>query len=314
MGEFRKILSRNLILVMLPLAVALAAVFFTFFQMSHQSDYLVYDYKDGSDPEVYYVSGYRNVAADMSGLKFSGFEVKDRDIVSGKYYYRYKDGKLEFFLLSNKTASMVDKGQEIQGKKRFTIIKDESDIEYMIGNYIESYDLQKKSFEGIGSPYIFSEIDFPYAKLLVVRIAYRVLLVLVVLMVLYMILALLFPRLNFETRGLGRFGKVKDVIKDIDEELEERLLYKWDNIYITDNYYLALYTSRIDVIKLDEIRYMTKHREERKRFPFRKEVVYTLTASNTSKMYYEIDFPNEDVIDRVVSHIRGDENESDNKK
>ena len=306
MGEFRRLLTRNLIMMMIPPAVILGAVFFVSFSLMQQSDNLVYEFKDSAGAELYYQSGYHNVQMEPEGLLFSGFDVKSGDHILGKYYYRLRDGKMEFFILSDKTARDIGNGS-ISGKKRFTIIKDGATAEYIIGKYAESMNLPEKSIDGIESEYIFSEIDFPYMRIILIHLIYRISIVLLALLLLYTIFAAIFPKLNFETRDLRRFGKTKDVINDIDNEMTENILYKWDNIYITDNYYLAIYISHIDVIKLDEIRYLTKHRETITRFPGRKETVYRLTASNVNKMYYEIDFPNEDVIDRVVSYIRGDE-------
>ncbi|MCR5292203.1 MAG: hypothetical protein K6E28_04885 [Eubacterium sp.] len=306
MGEFRRLLTRNLIMMMIPPVIILMAVFFVSFSMMQQSDNLVYEFKDSSDVELYYKSGYQNVQMAPGKLQNSGFEVKSKDKVTGVYYYRLRNGRMEFFLLSDKTAMEISSGKA-SGKKRFTVIKDAATAEYIIGKYAESLGLPNKSIDGIESEYIFSEPDFPYIRIITLHLVYRISLGLLGVIILYTIIAAFFPKLNFETRDLSHFGKTTEVINDIDEEMTEMVLYKWDNIYITENYYLAVYVSHIDVIKLDEIRYLTKHRETVTRFPGRKETVYRLTASNVNKMYYEIDFPNEDVIDRVVSFIRGDE-------
>ncbi len=309
MGKFRRLITRNLILVMLPVIVAVSAVFLLFYQLKQQSEYLVYDFRDTASADIYYRSGYRNVTIDIKDIRPAGFEIKDKDKVLGKYYYRYEEGNLEFFLISNGTAKELENGTYKGEKKKVVILKDEATVEYITSRYIDSLDIPQKTFSEIGSPYIYSEIDFPYTGILVVNLVFRGSFIILIALIIYLILGILIPALNFETKGLGRLGKVNEVVRLLDTELDEKILYKWDNIYVTDNYYLAVYISKIDVIRLDEIRYLTKHREMRRRFPFGTEEVFTLTASNVNKMYYEIDFPNEDVIDRVVSHIRGEEDE-----
>ena len=68
---------------------------------------------------------------------------------------------------------------------------------------------------------------------------------------------------------------------------------------------IVSYLTKTDVIRLDNIKYMSKNLVEDEGGMHRKGKVYRLTMSNPDKMFYEVDFTSESLIDDVVRYIRG---------
>ena len=65
------------------------------------------------------------------------------------------------------------------------------------------------------------------------------------------------------------------------------------------------YLLKTVVVKLDEVKYMSKNLVD-KNIGFGREIeVYRLTISNPGIIFWEIDFNDEEFIDQVVENIRG---------
>ena len=66
---------------------------------------------------------------------------------------------------------------------------------------------------------------------------------------------------------------------------------------------IVSYLTKTDVIKLDLVKYMSKNIVEPDRGLYRGKEIYRLTFSNPEKLFYEVDFSNEELVDTVIEHI-----------
>ena len=126
-----------------------------------------------------------------------------------------------------------------------------------------------------------------------------------VLILIYAFLVWVCPSLHSQTRQLEKYGNVSEVIRELNYELRNNLVYAKENIYITDNYMIVSYLTKTDVIKLDMIKYLSKNLVDKSELPFGKKEVFRLTMSNPEKLFYEVDFTSEEFIDDVVRYVRG---------
>ena len=121
-----------------------------------------------------------------------------------------------------------------------------------------------------------------------------------------MILATAFPVLNHEAQVLRRYGKVGRYIRKLDREMDSKLKMHQDNVIVTENFLIVSYLSHIDVVRIDDIKYLSKHVEKRRRRMGRPITVYRFTASNGEDLYFEADFFDEGVINDVIYYMRGE--------
>ena len=92
------------------------------------------------------------------------------------------------------------------------------------------------------------------------------------------------------------------MIEQLNKELRDKLYFHYHGIYVTDNFLVATYWFHTDVIRLDDVRYLSKNRVEERSG----RELYRLTLSEPeTDLFYEIDFREEELIDACVDAIRG---------
>ena len=303
-------LIRNLILMAIPMAFILFAALITVSHMRKMDDAQVYDMDDANLAEEYYLTGKVNVLVRISGLQYSGFDYKVGDKIKGSYFYLYRGGKMNIFLLDNDMTERVKKAEEGSAfSVKFRIVKDELTTDHILSEYMETLGLNTDSKEDAVSVYVLDQLRFPKMWIVMLDVFYYILQGAIAILLLYLIVAFYRPQILKQARVLKRFGKVKSVVADLDYEMRNELLYQSDNIFVTESYLIVAYVSRIDVVYLDDVEYMSKH-EETKRGGRMK--TYRLTLSNVEKMYFEMFIDDEQTIDEVAYYIQGgDENEQD---
>ena len=171
---------------------------------------------------------------------------------------------------------------------------------------METLELGTESREKAYSVYVLDQLRYPRMWILMLDVFYYVLHGAIAVLLLYLIIAFYRPQILKQARVIKRFGKVKSVVADLDYEMRNELLYQSDNIFVTESYLIVAYVSRIDVVYLDDVEYMSKHEEIKKNHLFGgKKKTYRLTLSNVEKMYFEMFIDDEQTIDDVAYYIQG---------
>ena len=300
-------LIRNLILMAIPMAVILFAALITNSHMRKMDDARTYDMDDVNLAEEYYLSGRVNVLVRISDLKYSGFDYKSGEKIKGSYFYLYRSGKMHIFLLDNDMSDRVKQAADGSAYSvKFRIVRDELTTDHILGEYMETLELGTESREKAYSVYVLDQLRYPRMWILMLDVFYYVLQGAIAVLLLYLIIAFYRPQILKQARVLKRFGKVKSVVADLDYEMRNELLYQSDNIFVTESYLIVAYVSRIDVVYLDDVEYMSKHEEIKKNHLFGgKKKTYRLTLSNVEKMYFEMFIDDEQTIDDVAYYIQG---------
>ncbi|SEF54088.1 hypothetical protein SAMN04487934_101515 [Eubacterium ruminantium] len=304
--KFTGMLVRNLILMAIPQIIIMVALIFTVMNTRRQEKVIVHDMDSLDEIEEYYIEGKINVIFTVEGLKYAGFDSVLEGEKLGQYFYKYVNGKVYFFLLNNESAEKVREGRS--SKLRFRIQRDKAVSEHIMNEYIESLNLQNVNMEGTSSIYLLDQLKYPGTWILALKIMHYALVTSLLVLLFYILIAASNPSVIRQARPLKRFGKVRGVITDIDREMRKKLLYRSDNIYVTEGYLIVEYISRIDVVKLDDVRFISKNEMSIRKGLFgKKKSRFQLTLSNVEKMYFEMFIDDEQTIDDVIYYIRGEE-------
>ncbi len=300
---FSKILRRNSIMIIMPLAIVVFTISLVAFQLSELREYRSFEMHDASSADTFISAGELNVTFEASGLKKAGYDYLRDDKKAGEYYYLFEDNHVWLFALKDIPGRDLTEGKHVLNV-RLTV--DEPVMNQIVQDYSTELKTDSRNFTGFVDPVIFNEFEYPELKIKIIKYVYYAGVVVAALTVLYLIAILSSPAASFQARFLTKYGSRRKIIKELDNELEEKLLYKGENTYITENYLVAAYVTHVDVVRLDDIRYLSKHVEELKEV-FRKKVIYKLTASNVEKLYYEQCFSSEEVLDKIIYYIRRDD-------
>ncbi|MBR0147543.1 MAG: hypothetical protein IJM25_12895 [Eubacterium sp.] len=304
--SFSKLLRKNLLYMAFPVVLVLSVLLLLLQQVSRLEIFQTGTMEDTTRVKEYFASGQRNVSVMLPGLKSTGFSQMANEKEKAEYFYRMEGNEMQLVLLTKSTANAYRRGEYDRKAIRVRIIRDEVAARHIEREYANSLGLTGDSMDGICSVYVFDETEYPLMRVRILRYSSIVIAVLLILIMLYVILATAFPALNHEARVLRRFGNVGRIIRRIDREMERKLRYHQDNVTVTENYLIVSYISHIDVIQIDDIKYLSKHVEKRKRGLGRPVHVYRLTASNADDLFFEADFFDEETVNDVIYFMRGE--------
>ena len=304
--SFSKLLRKNLLYMAFPVVLVLSVLLLLLQQVSRLEIFQTGTMEDTTRVKEYFASGQRNVSVMLPGLKSTGFSQMANEKEKAEYFYRMEGDEMQLVLLTKSTANAYRRGEYDRKAIRVRIIRDEVAARHIEREYANSLGLTGDSMDGICSVYVFDETEYPLMRVRILRYSSIVIAVLLILIMLYVILATAFPALNHEARVLRRFGNVGRIIRRIDREMERKLRYHQDNVTVTENYLIVSYISHIDVIQIDDIKYLSKHVEKRKRGLGRPVHVYRLTASNADDLFFEADFFDEETVNDVIYFMRGE--------
>ena len=304
--SFNKLLRKNLLYLAFPVVLVLSILLLLLQQVARLEVFQTTSMDDLSLVKTLYASGERNVSVTLGDLQSAGFSQTEGDKETAEYFYRKVNGKMQLVLLKTSTAQKYRKGELAGGEVRVRIGKDEVAAQHIEHAYAASLGFSQGEMTGVFSPYILDETQYPLTRIRILRIASISLSALLGLLMIYVILATAFPALNQEAWILKRYGGVARTIRRLDREMEKQLKYHQDNVTVTENYLIVSYITRIDVVRIDDIKYLSKHVERRRRGIGRQIHIYRLTASNGEDLYFEADFNEEDIVNDIIYYMRGE--------
>jgi hypothetical protein len=108
------------------------------------------------------------------------------------------------------------------------------------------------------------------------------------------------PEKHPSTKSLGEFGDRTLVYQEIKSQLQRNELVHKYHYYFTDEYLILNNWFTTDFIRVDFIRYISKHVIRRANGKYQ---IYRLTMSNPEKMFYEKDFRLENCVDEIMEEL-----------
>lgn len=242
-----------------------------------------------------------NVKYTVKELQYTGFDYVVDKKIKGAYYYSVINDRLHIFLIKTEEPKNSYTDFEIKGK----IIQDKVSLGYILNQLAAENNLDYVTLEKYCCSYMISEPDYPDSYIAMVYVFFASPIIICVLIIIYTIMTWVNPYMHPQTKQLEIYGEIGSIINELNEQLNNKLLFKKKNIYITSDYMIVNYLTKTDVIKLDYIKYLSKNIVENKFYDFLKKEVFRLTMSNPEKLFYEVDFMDEGLIDDIVTYIRG---------
>ncbi len=297
---FSRLIKKNSILMIMPLAGIILMVSLVAFRLSELKEFNSFKLDDISYAESFINDYKMNVSYDISGAEKAGYDYTINGEKAGEYYYLYRNDSLYFIVLRDSDIKKFETGNKVF---YFRITTDDLFIKQVTADLSDSFDENPENLNGFVNPIILNAFEYPYIRLISVPVIFYISVFFGILVILYILLILIRPSVSVLVKPLAQFGKKKDVIKELDEELESKVLYCYENCYVTENYLVIIYVSRLEIVRLDDIKYLSKHVEEKKGL-LSNGKIFRLTASNVDKLYFEHDFDSEEAIDQIIYYIR----------
>jgi hypothetical protein len=300
---FRKLLFKNTLALALPMLVLLGVLILIILKFP-----VIQNIQDVTLPVTNnlsamladtYQSGRTNVIYEAKDLSYSGVDYLEDGKLKGAYYYNIDNGGLNFFLIKTESPEETIDSILYKGK----VVNNEIMVGYIMNQLEGSTSVYPDMVDGFVSSYVISELAYPYRYIILIYVLILVPVIAGILIVVYTLLIWMVPKLHPQTRQLIKYGDVKSIVNELDDELKNKLIFRHGNVYITENYMVVSYIARTDVIKLDLVKYMSKNLIEDYQGLHRDAPVYRITFSNPEKLFYEVDLMGEELADTVVDCV-----------
>ena len=300
--KFERLLLKNTMAIALPAILVLAV--FIFMLMRYpvwertQSTSLNPSESLYAQVDHVYRSGNTNVDIEADNLIYAGFNYYVNGDIKGAYYYQLNQDRIMFYIVETKNPDMrLDKT-----KIKARVIKDNVSTEYILTQLMTDAGFDGEFMDDYYSEYVISECDYPKNYITMLYILLATPIVIGVCIVIYTVIVWLSPAIHGQARQLRNYGDVHSIIEELNLQLLNHMVYKLNNIYITEDYLIVSYLVRTDVIKLDQIKELEKTEIEKHSF-MKKQKLYKLTFYNKNKTEYEISLYNEETLNDIIDYI-----------
>ncbi len=300
--RFECMMMKNTLAMMIPIMAILLALIIVGLRLSlfHAAQCYTIPNSESVQERVeqLYADKLTSVRYDAKNLYYTGYNYLVEGKVKGAYYYCFQENHMLFFLLNTKNPQPSIAQRTVKGR----IVKDEVVTEHIVAGLSQNGDVPMDMLDGFYNSYVISEPDFPYVYTGIAYILVVALSMIYVFVMAYVVRLWMRPYKNPQAKKLRAYGRRSTVIEQLNAELQDKLYFKYHGIYVTDGFLIVTYWFHTDVIRLDDVRYLSKNRVEEKHG----KEVYRLTLSEPeTDLFYEIDFKEEELIDACVDAIRG---------
>lgn len=303
--KFERLLLKNTLAIALPAMVVFLVLIILFSKHPLFKQVKCVTVADMENYEAnigqLYLDNTTNVEVTVTDLYYTGFDYYVDGEIKGAYYYSTVTDKMTLYLINTKEPLSYIEKTVVKGK----IIRDNISTEHIINRLATENDMEAELIKGYCFDYIISEPDYPHSYIIMLYVFFLMPIMVCSLILVYTVVIWYNPSIHTQSKQLAEYGDIKTIIEELNVQLKNHLLFKKNNIYITKDYMIVNYFIRTDVIKLDFVKYLSKNLVEKNEFPRGIVEVFRLTMSNAENIFYEVDFVSEDLIDDVVSYIRG---------
>lgn len=295
-GRLNWILFRNSIAILIPTVCVLLTVLAI--TIRYPIIYKMTSHHVESLDEIkgWYQNGCCNVIMDVPVLKYTGYDYYEDGKITGAYYYTFQEGECVFCLIKTHKPEPVLKNERVRG----IVLGESASLEAMKNEFAKEMNLDYDALNNLVYPLMLSEIDYPYLEVFLVWLLLIIPYAVSVLMIGLIIYWTIRPDTHPSVRALKEFGDRRLVYEEIRSQLSNRLLQHNYNYYITDEYLVISNWQTTDFIRIDYIRYISKHVVSKRRG---RKQVYRLTMSNPEKMFYEKNFHSEACADEIMEAL-----------
>ena len=288
-------LLKNTVMSLLGSAVIMAVLAGLMVQFHLLGNFTFHTIKQLSDIPGLYNSGISNVEMAFDKLQYMGYDYCMDGKRVGGYYCAWINDKFMIVLIDD--TETVIRDYTVQGQLK----KDPATCSYILSQCAESAGISKEQLEKVTYDYMISEIDYPKTFYGIVKLAFYLALAMMALSLVEIVCCIFCPWYHPRIRHLHGVFDRKLVVRDINRQLHDAVVYESHNCYVTKKYLIISTLFRTDIVLLRNIEVISKHTERKGRAGHN---IYKLIISNAAGMIYEHNFKSESIVDEIIPLIQ----------
>lgn len=234
-------------------------------------------------------------------LYYTGYDHSTNGRMDGHYYYEILDDTCAFYLLKStyKNAPETLKGVQITGK----LVLSEKLYDDLINKVSQEFQWTTSGLSSISNGIVLSEVHHHPVTSFIIALILLSSITAVIIHFGILIYNIFNPYTAFTFVRLGNARKRSRLIHSAEQEFENNVLFVSDNMYITDNFFLHVSQTAMDIIPLSDIVWAYKHSNLHKFFGFGHNITYTLRIITKHKYVYEIPGKTKEASDALLDTI-----------
>lgn len=302
--KVRLINLRNLIFPLIILIITVIAIYFFPFAKNSEP----YTITSLAQLQEAYKSGELYIEADIPVLYHTGQEHYVNGKAEGQYYYALEDGRCYFFLLSNSFLNKYRESQNFPAELNNITVKavittNSKSLSMLINTISMELDWSFSGLSSITSHYIINELDFDYYKGLIILWVYRMLLIICIIITVYNILCIAFPKLDPAVFRIIRYGSISKQLKLAEHEISTNILLKQGRFIVTEHFLINLSTYDFMIMPLDKIVWAYKFSSYHMLRHRKRKITYTLFIYGKKKLNIRISHLSKSDANTILSYL-----------
>ena len=237
--------------MIIPLIVTEVLILVSASQLSVLDRFRCYNLTDIKSDKLYCIQNRTNVSYTIPDELYpAGFDYVSEGTKLGTYYYMYDNTSIHLFIITDETAKRIEAGE-----KRVTVyvrlIDDSATSSFVETEYADALGIDQNTLNNYVDSIILSEPGYPEVKIKLISYIKLLTIFLLGSTVIYFVLAIFYPILNYSYRNNGLFKNRIELYDVMNEELNAGY-DKEGNVYTTENYQIVVMVSHIDIYKLED--------------------------------------------------------------
>lgn len=302
MFEYRRLelmLLKNSIMTLVPALIILLFAGFIMLEFDVISNVAAYKCDSADEITKAYESGNYNVEVEVSNLRSLGYDYMEDGEKTGEYYYSYMEGKYMIFLLEN--DGEVLHNYTVKGR----LVRDNTAYNYILEQCAYDIGIDTDQLKEMTYGFVVNELDKTCGIYRVIIVIIAVVIGVICILIIECLIWILFPWLHPQLRKEKSLGDLKYAMRDINRQIHDATKLKIGNVILTRKYFIVSTLYRTDIIRLKDIEVISKHMERKRTFPFGKtKTVYKLIISNSKSLFYQHEFTDEAVLDKIMPLLK----------
>ncbi|NLZ80400.1 MAG: hypothetical protein GX913_01130 [Clostridiales bacterium] len=228
-----------------------------------------------SEIEAAFKSDNHFIDLNMKKLYYSGYNYLENGKISGSYYYAIEDGTCYYFLLAE--DSFDNRGEVLKDfRMRGKIEAGGENLNNLISNMAKDLSWTSSELRKASSPLLIKEVEYLQSKTIwLLGINFTIFFISCFLF-LYALSFIIVPLLHPSCIFLRRYGRIRQQVAELEDELEGQIHLRCKNLIVTKNYLVEISNTHLKILPLSQILWAYKHSNFHQFRLFSNKLTYTL--------------------------------------
>lgn len=257
---------------------------------------------DSDSLDALYQDNDQYIRTTLTDLHFTGYTQTLFGHTSGYYYYTMRDDTCTMVLLSPRSSE-----EGLPEIKHITVnaklVRSNASFHELLTKIASDLHWTTTGITEKVSPYTINEPGFRRVPSMILIVVFAVTGIYAVISILLCIIYYFFPVLSPPCQQLALFGKPSELLAQAEEELATLPQLATEDMFITEHYFIAIASSGIAIVPIQEIIWIYKHSTLHKLFWYHFSISYTLHITANKHLYIQCPKNLKSDIDGIMDYL-----------